>query len=131
MKIDHIGYAVKRMERALSSFEILGFVFEPSIEDVDRNIKIAFGEKDGYRIELVCPLDKEKISPIDSYLTGVGPTPYHICYQSSDFDAQVEKLVEQGFKVIIAPKPAIAFGGKRVVFMMNLGMGLMEIVEIE
>ena len=99
------------------------------IDDADRNVKIAFGEKDGYRLELVCPLDKKQESPVDQYLSNVVGTPYHICYQSNNFDSEIESLKKQGFKVIIEPQPAVAFGGKRVVFMMNLGMGLMEIVE--
>ncbi len=128
MKIDHIGYAVKRIDRALTSFEKLGFTFEPTIDDVDRNVKLAFGEKDGYRIELVAPLDKKQKSPVDQYLENAIGTPYHICYQSGDFDNEIKQLESQGFKVIIEPKPAVAFGGKRVVFMMNIGFGLMEIV---
>ena len=129
MKIDHIGYAVKRIDRAVSSFEKLGFSFEPVIEDTDRNVRIAFGVKDGYRIELVCPLDKKKVSPVDSYLSNSAGMPYHICYQSGDLDSDLDALRQQGFKVIIDPAPAAAFGGKRVVFLMDLGLGLMEIVE--
>ena len=74
MKIDHIGYAVKRIDRALSAFEKLGFVFEPVIDDRNRNVKLAFGEKDGFRIELVAPLDKKAGSPVDQYLSH--PVPY-------------------------------------------------------
>ncbi len=130
MKIDHIGYAVKKIDRAMSFFEKLGFCFEPIIDDMERNIRIAFGEKDGYRIEVICPRNKEKESPVDAYLSSVGSTPYHICYQTEDLNTEVESLKQQGFKVIIEPKPALAFGGKRVVFMMSLGFGLMEIVEV-
>lgn len=130
MKIDHIGYAVKRIDRALNSFEKLGFEFEPVINDLDRNVKLAFGVKEGYRIELVSPLDKKLESPIDQYLSNAAGMPYHICYISEDFDNEIESLKQQGFKVIIEPKPAVAFGGKRVVFMMSIGFGLMEIVEV-
>ena len=129
MRIEHIGYAVKRIDRAISSFEKLGYIFEPIVDDTDRNIKIAFGEKDGYRIELVCPLDKRGESPVDKYLANSPGTPYHICYISDDFDKDIETLQTQGFKVVIEPRPAIAFEGKRVVFLMTLGFGLMEIVE--
>ena len=130
MKIDHIGYAVKRLDRAINSFEELGFIFEHVIDDTDRNVKLAFGEKDGYRIELVAPLDKKIESPVDQYLSNAVGTPYHICYASNRFDTEIEELKSQGFKVVIDPKPAVAFGGRRVVFMMNIGFGLMEIVEI-
>lgn len=129
MKIDHIGYAVKRIDGALSSFEKLGYVFEPVIDDTDRNVKLAFGVKDGYRIELVTPLDKKQESPVDQYLSNAVGTPYHICYESDRFDDEIEELKSQGFKVVIEPNPAVAFGGRRVVFMMNIGFGLMEIVE--
>ncbi|MCI8887572.1 MAG: hypothetical protein HFG70_05740 [Hungatella sp.] len=130
MKIDHIGYAVKKIEQAQSAFEKLGFRFEQPVEDRDRNIKIVFGEKDGYRLELVCPLDKKKPSPIDTYISNLGPTPYHICYQSEALEEEVRSLEKQGFKVIIEPIGAAAFGGRRVVFLMNLGLGLIEIVEL-
>ena len=104
-------------------------MFEPVIDDADRNVKLAFGEKDGYRIELVAPLDKKAQSPVDQYLSNAVGTPYHICYQSNELDRDVEELKNRGFKVVIEPKSAIAFGGRRVVFMMNIGFGLMEIVE--
>lgn len=129
MKIDHIGYAVKRIDRALTAFQKLGFEFEPVIDDTDRNVKLAFGNKDGYRIELVAPLDKKQESPVDQYLSNAVGTPYHICYESDSLDAEIEELAKQGFKVVIEPRPAVAFGGRRVVFMMNIGFGLMEIVE--
>lgn len=129
MKIDHIGYAVKRIDRAITAFQKLGYEFEPAIDDKDRNVKLAFGSKDGYRIELVAPLDKKLESPVDQYLSNAVGTPYHICYESDNLDAEIEELKAQGNKVVIEPRPAVAFGGRKVVFMMNIGFGLMEIVE--
>lgn len=129
MKIDHIGYAVKRIDRAITAFQKLGYEFEPVIDDTDRNVKLAFGSKDGYRIELVAPLDKKLESPVDQYLSNAVGTPYHICYESESLEAEIEELKAQGYKVVIEPRPAVAFDGRRVVFMMNIGFGLMEIVE--
>ena len=129
MKIDHIGYAVKRIDRAITAFQKLGYEFEPVIDDTDRNVKLAFGTKDGYRVELVAPLDKKAGSPVDQYLSNAVGTPYHICYESENFDEEIDELVKQGYKVVIEPRPAVAFGNRRVVFMMNIGFGLIEIVE--
>lgn len=129
MQIDHIGYAVKNIEKARGMFERLGYRFEALCEDTDRNLWIQFGELDGYRIELISSLQKNKESPVDAYLQKLGPTPYHICYRSHAFDEDLEKLRQQGFKVTIAPRPAKAFGGKRVVFLMNLHVGLIEVAE--
>ena len=129
MKVDHIGYAVKRTERAIKAFQTLGFEFGPVTEDTDRNVRICFGEKDGYRIELVSPLDTKKETPIDNYLQKIGPEPYHLCYCSSDLDEDIALLEKNGFKVVIKPAEAVAFGGKKVVFLYHLGLGLVEIVE--
>ncbi len=129
MKIDHIGYAVKKLDRAMDTFRLMGFHFDTPIDDTDRNVKLSFGERDGYRIELVAPLDKSKASPVDGYLHAVGPMPYHICYWSDCFDEDISRLKKARFKVIVEPAEAIAFHRKRVVFMMNLEIGLIEIVE--
>lgn len=129
MKINHIGYAVRRIDRAITAFQKLGYEFEPVIDDTDRNVKMAFGVNEGYRIELVSPLDKKKNSPVDQYLSNAVGTPYHICYESEKFDAVIDDLVQQGYKIVIESKPAVALGNRRVVFMMNFGFGLMEIVE--
>ena len=127
MKIDHIGYAVKNIDKAKMSMEILGYKFEPTVEDKDRNIFITFGELDGYRIELVAPMGEG--SPVDMYLSKIGPTPYHICYKSSDIEADIEKLKSSHFKVSIPLAPAVAFNNNRVVFLYSLSVGLIEIVE--
>lgn len=129
MRIDHIGYAVKDMEKARQSFEQLGYQFEEIFHDVGRNVKIQFGELDGYRIELISRLDKSKDSPVDSFLIKLGPTPYHICYKSKNLEKDMELLENNGFRTTIPPMCAMAFGDKRVVFMMNLAVGLIEIVE--
>ena len=118
------------MDRALSAFSALGYEFGPIVDDFDRNVKICFGEKDGCRIELVCPLDRKSESPVDIYLKNVGPVPYHICYRSEDMEKDMEDLVSKGFRMILPPAEAVAFGGRRVAFLSSLGLGLMEIVEV-
>ena len=127
MKIDHIGYAVKNIEKSKTAMEILGYKFGNIIEDNDRNIYIAFGELNGYRVELVSPISSG--SPVDMHLSKIGPTPYHICYKSDDIEKDIAQLEENKFKVTIPLAPAVAFGGKRVVFMYSLAIGLIEIVE--
>lgn len=128
MKIHHIGYAVKRLNQAKRQMDEMGFQFGSLIEDKERKIQIAFGEKDGYRIELVMPMKKG--SPIDQILANIGPTPYHICYETDCLEKAVEQLTcGGGYRVIIPSVPAAAFGGRRVVFLYSLAFGVMEIME--
>ena len=127
MRVDHIGYAVKDIGKARKGMEALGYTFEPTIEDRDRKICIAFGCLDGYRVELVAPMGEG--SPVDMQLSRIGPTPYHICYRTGDIEAEIEKLKASRFKVSVPPAPAVAFQNKRVVFLYSLSVGLIEIVE--
>lgn len=45
MKIDHIGYAVKDIEKSKPMFERPGYIFGDTILDESRNIVVAFGLK--------------------------------------------------------------------------------------
>ena len=127
LKIDHIGYAVRSTEKAIRRFEALGYVFSDSVRDEDRNVIITFGEMDGCRIELVAPMGKG--SPVDGILQSIGPSPYHICYSSDSFEEDIKRLESNGCRVTLSPSPAVAFGGRRVVFLYSLAFGLCEIVE--
>lgn len=129
MQIDHIGYAVKRFDRALESFREAGFVFADPIDDRDRNVKLVFGDNGAVRIELVAPLDRAAPSPVDAYLSRTGPTPYHLCYRVASLDAAVQQWRARGARVVVEPAPAIAFQGRRVVFMSDLATGLFEMVQ--
>ena len=127
MRVDHIGYAVKSIDKAKKSMGALGFQFGESVEDTDRNIYIIFGEFDGYKVELVAP--RGKGSPIDAHLSKVGAGPYHLCYRSDDIESDIERLKAGSFKVFVPPAPAIAFNNRRVAFLYSLSSGLIEIVE--
>ena len=131
MYIDHIGYAVKNIEKAKKSFEVLGYEFGDTIQDNDRNIFISFGKLDNYKIELVAEniQNGEGITPISTYIQKIGACPYHICYKSENIENDIETLKKNRFKITVPLAPAIAFGGRRVVFMYSLSVGLIEIVE--
>ena len=127
MKIDHIGYAVSSIEKAKQTLEKLGYVFGPTIRDENRNVSLAFGKAGGASVELVAPMSAG--SPVDMYLSKIGPAPYHICYACDDLETEIARLKKQHFKVTVPPAPAVAFGGKRVAFLYSLSIGLIEIVE--
>ncbi|MTK06410.1 MAG: hypothetical protein F8N38_04870 [Hungatella sp.] len=128
MIVDHIGYAVKNMDKAIHMFLELGYYFEDVILDEDRNINICFGNNGMQRIELISPI-KGKESPVNKILKQNGPTPYHICYIVDDLEKEMNQLAEKHFIIIKEPAPAIAFGSKRVAFLYNSQVGLIEIVE--
>lgn len=129
MKVDHIGYAVRDISKARIVFEDLGFIFDELIKDDQRNVSLCFGVKDGYTIELVSPLSNDLKSPIDAVLKKLGNTSYHICYISEDIEEDLKEMSAKKYKVIIPLEKAVAFDGRRVVFLYNPYIGLVELVE--
>lgn len=130
MKIHHIGYLVKKLERARKAFEGLGYVVEQeTVRDEFRKIDILFLVKDGYRVELVSPYDPTSV--VAGLLPRVGNSPYHICYEVGDLDAEVERLRNERYVVSSEAAPAPACGGGRVCFLIHPYMGMIELLEVK
>lgn len=128
MKIHHIGYLVKKIEKAIKAFEGLGYQLTSEIiRDEYRQTDLCFLEKDGYVIELVSPFSKESV--VSDLMKKLGNTPYHICYETADMDAQVEELLSQHYVLCDEKHEAVAFGGKNVCFLIHPFMGMIELVE--
>ena len=105
MRIHHIGYLIKRIERAQMAFERLGFaVSQNTVYDEFRDVDILFMKT--YR-----------------------NTPYHICFGSEDLLRDIRRLTEAGFTEIDRPAPAPALGGRRVCFLMSPQIGMIELLE--
>lgn len=128
MNVHHIGYLVKHFDEAFSVFSDLGFRPDGSVTlDESRRIQIQFMSKDGVVIELVSPVSKD--SAVGSLLKKIGASPYHICYESDDFQKDMESLEQKGWLRITEPAPAPAIDENNVVFLFNPEIGLIEIVE--
>lgn len=95
MRVHHVGYLVKRIERAEEIFSTLGYGrVTQTVLDPIRNVDISFWEKDGYVIELVCP--KSEDSVVAGLIKKYKNTPYHICYESDDLESDMELLKRVG-----------------------------------
>lgn len=125
--VDHIGYAVKDMDRAKASFGILGFEFSETRVDELRKVNVTMGSRDGVKVELLAPLDGVK-SPVDGYLQKLGSTPYHICYQVEDMTTAIDDLRERGFTQLGYPAPSFPLGGN-VCFLYSGEIGIIELIE--
>jgi len=129
MKIHHIGYLVKSIKKALPEFLAIGYRQETDvILDETRNVEIVFLLKDMQRIELVSP--KGKDSAIGNLHKKIGNSPYHICYEVDNLENTIDKLEADGYILSVEPQSAPAIDNKRVAFLFNTAIGLIEIVEV-
>ena len=78
------------------------------------------------RVELVAPFGEQ--SPVKSWLRK-GVKLYHLGFTATDLSAEIERLRAQRAKLMFPPTPAVAFGGRRVAFVMLPNFPLVEIIE--
>ena len=127
MKVHHIGYAVKNIEDSMQHFQILGYKpISEIVADPIRNVKIVFLQNDAEKIELVAPNGEN--TPVDSVLKKSGPAPYHICYEVEDIEEAIARLGKK-WLVIRKPEIAPAIDNRKVAFLLNSKIGLIELVE--
>ncbi|MCM1174478.1 MAG: VOC family protein [Blautia sp.] len=127
LKVHHIGYLVKKIERAICTFQALGYeIVQDTVYDEIRRINICFLKKDGYCIELVSPVSEDSV--ISGLMKRIKNSPYHICYETEHFEEDCQALINGGFTAMDAPAPAPALGGRKVVFLMNPVMGMIELL---
>jgi methylmalonyl-CoA/ethylmalonyl-CoA epimerase len=80
----------------------------------------------GPRLELLIPLTSE--GHLTPWLKS-GVKLYHWAHETSDFEVELGRLRGEGAKVVVAPVPAVAFGGRRIAFLMLPNMLLTELIE--
>ncbi|MCM1038869.1 MAG: VOC family protein [Ruminococcus sp.] len=128
LKVHHIGYLVKKMEAAVCAFQKLGYqIAQDTVYDDIRKVHICFLHKDGYLIELVSPASEDSV--VSGLLKKYKNSPYHICYETENFEQDYMTLVSEGFTAIDTPTPAPALQGREVVFLMNPFMGMIELLK--
>lgn len=128
LSIDHIGYAVRDISETAKHYTTSGWsVSETYIERV-QNVQIAFLTKPGFTaIELVSPLDGP--SPVDNYLQKEMARPYHICYVVDDIMEAVNDLHAENFMPLFWPVESIAMNNRKICYLYNENVGLIEIVD--
>ena len=96
MKIHHIGYLVKKLDKAASEFEKLGYVrMGECTNDTIRKIDILFLEKDGYVVELVSPNAPDSV--VSGLLKTYKNAPYHLCYLCENLEEELGRLTGAGY----------------------------------
>jgi methylmalonyl-CoA/ethylmalonyl-CoA epimerase len=128
--LHHVGVLVKDIGEAAQDFAIgLGYRIESEvIEDPVQTAHVQFLRQPGSIswLELITPNGSEsKLS------AGVrkGGGLHHLCYEVGDIEAACEHLRSRGMLLLSEPVPAVAFGGRRIAWLMDRFNLLLELVE--
>ena len=123
----HIGYATASIQKERDFFTLLGYSQEGEIfVDKAQGIKGCFVCGPGPRIELLENIsDAETLTP----WLKLGVKMYHLAYLVNDLDVALSWARSQRAKVTVMPVAAVAFGGRRVCFVMFRNGLMLEFVE--
>lgn len=128
IQFHHFGIACKEIDKTAEAYAQLGYSKGETIFDPLQNINICFlTHSEMPLVELLSPVDEN--SPIVQILEKNGVTPYHTCYAVDDLDNVVKAFKRLRYVVVSKPKEASALDDRRVVFLYNVDMGLIELVE--
>lgn len=114
-KVEHIGIAVKKLSASIPLFEKLLNTPCYKTEAVEsEQVNTAFFEKGDIKIELV-----EAYAPgsvINKFIEKKGEGIHHIAFEVNDIEAEVKRLVNEGFN-LINEKPKEGADNKLVCFL--------------
>ena len=126
-KFHHIGYASKSIDIDLLFFKSLGFNLEGKIfTDTNQGIRGCFIVGCGTRIELLENL------PNSQTLSGLikhGINMYHLAYEVDSIKEAFDNISNIKHKVIVQPIKSVAFGGRKITFVLFRNNFILELIE--
>jgi len=130
MRFDHIGIFVQSLEKGrfhLSElFQIIDFT-DP-LDDYGLKVSVQFcTDSSGIRYELVSPLGED--NPVSGILKSGKNVLNHVAYRVENIELEIQRLRENGCLPFGEPTPALAFSGRRVVFLLTPLRFIIELVE--
>lgn len=79
-------------------------------------------------IELIEPAGED--SPVFKFLQAGGGL-HHVCYEVPDLDLQLKEMRARGALICRRPKPAVAFQGRRIAWLLTPERLLMELLDAQ
>lgn len=114
-KIEHIGIAVKNLEKSNALFEKLFGTPPYKEEEVEsEGVKTSFFMNGPNKIELLEATNLN--SPIAKFIEKKGEGIHHIAFDVEDIDSEIERLKGEGF-VVLNDSPKKGADDKLVVFL--------------
>jgi methylmalonyl-CoA/ethylmalonyl-CoA epimerase len=127
----HVGVVTRDLRASTMVYEGLGYRASAVIDDPVQGVAIVLctraAEPSEPIIELISP--SHGASPAAGWLARIKAGPYHTCYVVNDLTHAIAELGELGLSSLSEPVPAVAFGGRRIVFLWGRDTGLIELLE--
>jgi methylmalonyl-CoA/ethylmalonyl-CoA epimerase len=129
--LHHVGYVVADLEKSIPAFATsLAAEWDGNIfHDPLQKVRVAFlSTRPGdAQIELVQPAGPD--APVMRFLEQRSGGLHHICYEVDDLQSQLVEMKERRALIAKRPKPAVAFGGRSIAWVITAEKLLIEYLE--
>jgi methylmalonyl-CoA/ethylmalonyl-CoA epimerase len=130
LRLHHIGYATAEIAPMVETY-MLRYSYERATEiihDPQQTALVQFLKQPGETtyLEFVAP-DGPRSKLIGAVKKGGGLN--HLCYSAGPLEAAIKHLEASGMKLISDPKPAVAFAGRRICWLLGADQLPVELVE--
>jgi len=130
LSLHHIGYLVPHIDEARETYmQQFGYkIHSPVIHDPVQTALVQFLRlpADSSYLELISPAGEQ--SRLSAALAKGGGLN-HLCYRTTDLDAEIARMRSSGLLLLRKPVPAVAFGGRRIAWMRGQEPFPIELVE--
>jgi hypothetical protein len=129
LRFHHVGVACESIQRESSHLATLGYVQEGGIfEDPVQGVRGLFLGGQGPRLELLEALGSSGV--LTPWLKA-GVKLYHLAYEADGLESAIAVVRKQRAKLVVPPLPAVAFGGRKIAFLMLPTRLLVELISRE
>lgn len=112
--LSHIGIAVENLENSINIFKNLLNQSDYHTEEVEsQKVNLAIFKLQNFNLELLEPTSDD--SPIKKFLDNKGEGIHHISFEVEDIKSELERLKNNGFK-LINEQPVMGAEGKLIAF---------------
>jgi len=128
MKLDHIGVAVRSIEQAVRTFQLLGFSAKETVSIQEQGVRVAVLPAGESRIELLEPLGDQSI--IQKFLDSKGEGIHHLCFCVQNLAQKLDEVSGTDLRIVDQLSDR-GYGNRKVVFLHPKGTHgvLIELVE--
>ena len=122
----HVGVVSVNIEKEMCQLAVLGYA--PEGEDFIDPIQGVHGRfltGPGPRLELLCPVGQGGV--LSPWMKS-GIKMYHLAYLVPALDEGLEQLHRNRARIMVQPVPAVAYGGRKIAFVMLPNLLLIELI---
>ena len=131
LEFHHVGVACTAIAAEEKFFAALGYRREGlAFEDRVQGVRGVFMAGQSPRLELLEPLPSDSPGVLAPWLAQ-GVKLYHLAYFAPRLASAIDSMRAQRAKLVVAPVPAVAFGGREIAFLMLPNRMLIELIAVE